>query len=691
MLHERRASDRQLRLRTAYWLIIVSVLAACVALRNADPGFMARIRLLGFDLLQQVAPRTSDAEYPVRIIDIDEPSLKAFGNWPWRRDLLARLIDKLFDLGVRAIAFDMVFPDASVSPLDQIPESLRGSVEFRPILDRLAEAVSPDQMFAQAMRGRPVILGTIGTSQISGGAPQAKASFATIGNGVAALVLGFSGATRNLAMLETAAVGVGALNWFPDHDQIVRRIPMVVRLSNELYPSLVSETLRVAKDARTIGVRAVDAAITTVAIGETVVPTDAEGQLWLAFSRHDPKRTLSAADVLQNKTPASDLEGRIAIVGTSAAGLLDLRATPLDAVISGAEINAQALEQLLANRHLVRPDYAMGMEIALTLVSALLLSLMVYRWGARVAAFAGFITVCVFAFGSVFAFSRGILLDAAFPILTNTAAYIFGTSYLFYEAESERNRGREALQRIALEMETAAQIQRTFLPTEIPAGPHAGKFDIFAVMIPAKSVGGDFYDYFLINDKKLGVAVGDVSGKGVAAALFMSVARTVLRTVAFEDEEPGQVLSKVNVILSRDNSEGMFVTIFYAVLDLETGALSFSSAGHDDAMLLGASDKYETLHYMGSAIGLFDVSQYPTAKRTLTPGDTVLLWTDGITEAFNIDGHVFGAERLVNFVSRRQFADARDMVQGIENEVSRFAHGTEQSDDITCVAMRFRS
>jgi serine phosphatase RsbU (regulator of sigma subunit) len=332
----------------------------------------------------------------------------------------------------------------------------------------------------------------------------------------------------------------------------------------------------------------------------------------------------------------------------------------------------------------------MGMEIVLTLASALLLSLLVYRWGARVAAFVGFITVCVFAFGSLLAFSRGILLDAVFPILTNTAAYVFGTGYLFYEAESERNRGREALQRIALEMESAAQIQRTFLPKELPAGPLASTFDIFAVMMPAKSVGGDFFDYFLINDKKLGVAVGDVSGKGVPAALFMSVARTVLRTIAFEDEEPGQALSKVNAILSRDNSEGMFVTIFYAVLDLETGALSFSSAGHDDALLLGAADGCETLHYMGPAIGLFDFSHYPTATRKLAPGDTMLLWTDGITEAFNIDGRVFGADRLVKFVSRRQFTDARDMVHTIGDEVSRFAEGTEQSDDITCVAMQFR-
>ena len=476
MSHEGLHGNRRwLSIRTAYWLIVASVLTACVVLRQTDPGFMVRLRLLGFDMLQQAVPRPPDAKYPVRIIDIDEPSLKAFGNWPWRRDLLAKLVDKLFASGVRAVVFDIVFPDATSSPLDQLPEKLRNSAELKPLIDELAGTGSPDAAFAEAIRGHPVVLGIIGTSQGSGPPRQAKASFATVGGDVAAFIRGFDGATWNLPALEQAAAGVGTLNWFPDHDQILRRIPMVVQISDGLYPSLVAETLRVLQGAKTILVSTAseggftgNRGITTVTIGKTIIPTDSDGQLWLSFSRHDLKRTLSAAGILQEKTPRSSLEGRIAIVGTSAPGLFDLRATPLDPVISGVEINAQALEQLLGGRLLFRPDYAMGMEIALSVASGLLLGVMVYRSGARVAALVGFVTVCVFAFGSLWAFSQGVLLDAVFPIMTNTAAYLFGTGYLYYEAESERNQGREALMRIAREMESAAQIQRTFLPKENP-------------------------------------------------------------------------------------------------------------------------------------------------------------------------------------------------------------------------------
>lgn len=696
MLNDGTPRDRWLSIRSTYWLLIVCVLTASVLLRGKDPEFVARLRLLGFDVLQQTDPRTVDTDYPVRIIDIDERSIKAFGNWPWRRDVLAKLIDKLVALGVSVITFDMVFPEETPGPLDQLPDALRNAPELKLLLDKY-QGVAPDNAMAEALRGRRVVLGIIGTSGNTGNIPKPKASFATIGENAGLFAHGFQGATGNISVLSEAATGLGALNWFPDHDQILRRIPLIIDVSGQLFPSLVGETLRVLVGVKTIGVRTAgdggftgNTGITTVGIGDTAIPTAADGQIWIHFSRHDPKRSISATDVLQDAVPPGDLKGRIAIVGTSAPGLLDLRATPLDPVISGVEINAQAIEQLIGEAPLARPDYAKGMEIVATVASTLLLAAMIYVWGARLAAVVGFATVCLFALGSLWAFSHGLLVDAVFPIMSNSAAYILGTGYLYFEAESERNRGREALQRIAQEMESAAQIQRTFLPQAVPIGPLADKFDIFAVMKPAKSVGGDFYDYFLINEKKLGFLVGDVSGKGVPAALFMSVSRTVLRTIAFEDEEPGSVLSKVNSILVLDNTEGMFVTIAYGVLDLERGILTFSSAGHDDAVLLRGSREHEQFNHMGPAIGLFEVAEFPTATRQLSPDDTVILLTDGITEAFNIDGRVFGSERLLRWLDKRMYTTSADIVQQLTAEVERFAEGTEQSDDITCVSLRFK-
>jgi adenylate cyclase len=697
MLRDGLPGTGRLSVRQVYWLIIFCVVAVCVIVRQADPSFVARLRLLGFDILQQTQPRSPDPSYPVRIVDIDEHSIRTFGSWPWRRDVLASLVDKLFAAGARVVVFDMVFPEPSAGPLENMPPAVRSSPDLKPLLDKLVQAGTVDDDFARSIARHPTVLGIIGASQAAASPVKAKAAFATIGDNVQHFIPTFPGASGNLPVFENAAAGIGALNWFPDHDQILRRIPIVVGISDTLFPSLAAETLRVSQRASTIRVRSAgdggfagNRGITRIAVGEAVIPTDRDGQLWLWFSRHDPKRTLSAADLLQGTAQAGSLDGRIAIVGTSAPGLLDLRATPLDPVISGVEINAQAIEQLLSGRLLVRPDYALGMEIVLTVASALLLGYMVYRWGAGVSAAVGFASVCVFSLASLMAFSNGLLLDAMFPIMTSSAAYVFGTGYLYYEAEGERNRGRETLRRIAVEMEAAAQIQRTFLPKESPAGPLDHTFEVFAVMRPAKAVGGDFYDYFLIDENTLAVAVGDVSGKGVPAALFMSVSRTVLRAIAFEGDDPGAVLSKVNAILARDNSESMFVTIFYAVLDLRTGTLAFSSAGHDDGLLLAGANTCEPLGYMGPAIGLIETAEYPTATRTLSPGDMLLLLTDGISEAFDNGGRVFGSDRVVRSATKQHYASAVDLVQSLDDEVGRFSAGTEQSDDITCVALRFK-
>ena len=205
-------------------------------------------------------------------------------------------------------------------------------------------------------------------------------------------------------------------------------------------------------------------------------------------------------------------------------------------------------------------------EIVFTLLAGLLLASAVYYTGAANGAVIGGIAAAMVLGVSFFAFNRaGWLIDPSYPTLTLSAVYLAGASYLRLVTEVERNRGRAKLLRIAQEMEAASQIQRSFLPKADLEGPLHDKFNLFATMKPAKDIGGDFYDYFMIADNKLGFAVGDVSGKGVPAALFMSVSRTVLRTVAFEGGEPGDVLARVNVILARDNTEGMFVTLFYAI------------------------------------------------------------------------------------------------------------------------------
>ncbi len=661
-----------------------------------------RMRAIAFDTYQQLSPRQYDPATPVRIVDIDDASLAARGQWPWPRNDLANLLLRLNEMGAVAIVFDMVFPEPDRLSPEQIVKRLPADAALAEAKKVLSAAPANDRAFADAIASGGVVLAFAGV-QRSGPdrIPPSIAELEYKGDDPRLFVPAFKSAVVNLPVLSAKAAGSGFNNWIPEQDQVIRKLPLLIRVGDVLYPSIAAEGLRVAQGisnylvvasgsggAQSFGART---GITKILIGDATVPTDGSGQMWLRFTHSDPRRYISAQTVLDSTVAPEAVKGKIIVIGTSAAGLLDVRATPLDPSMPGVEAHAQAIEQMLSGDFLSRPDFATGAEIVFTILTGFLLAFAVYYTGAAIGAVIGGIAAAMVLGVSLFAFAHaGWLIDPSYPTLTLSAVYLAGTSYLRLVTELERNRGRAKLQRIGREMESASQIQRSFLPRDDLDGPLRDKFNLFATMKPAKDIGGDFYDYFMIAENKLGFAIGDVSGKGVPAALFMSVSRTVLRTIAFEAGEPGDVLARVNVILARDNSEGMFVTLFYAILDLDSGTLQISSAGHDDLFLLTGSDQLESLQHTGPAVGLFEEAQFTTLTRRLNSGDAIFVLTDGVTEAFNIDGRVFTVDRLERLLRRNKRTDAKTIVESVTREVTAFSEGTEQSDDITCLAVQFQ-
>lgn len=441
--------------RLSYWSIVGLIVLGGLALRLWDPAPIARLRLLTFDTFQIVAPRKTDPNYPVRIVDIDEKSISALGQWPWRRDRLAELVERLFALGARAIVFDVVFPGAQDDVINLLPASVRNDQAFKALLDDLMRGGDVDKRFAEALKKGPVILGVAGRTGKQGRKPKAKAAFALLGSDHNTYLPGLPAGTGNLPVLEDAASGIGALNWFPEYDQIVRKVPMVVRIEDELFPSLSAATIRVLDGASTIVVRSSSSTgelsigettgITSVQIGDLDLPTDKNGQIWLAATRHDQKRYRSAVDVVLGKVAPDDIRGRIILVGSSAPGLLDLRATALDAAIPGVEVQAEALEQILSGWYLIRPDYVTGVEVALFVVGGLLLASIVYLLGALSGFMAGGVLVASLLLASWWSYTKnGVLLDPSFPVFALTGLYLFASGYAFLKAERQRNRIRGA-------------------------------------------------------------------------------------------------------------------------------------------------------------------------------------------------------------------------------------------------------
>jgi sigma-B regulation protein RsbU (phosphoserine phosphatase) len=240
------------------------------------------------------------------------------------------------------------------------------------------------------------------------------------------------------------------------------------------------------------------------------------------------------------------------------------------------------------------------------------------------------------------------------------------------------------------DLSVAARIQQSILPRVFPAFPDRKELDIYAEMATAKEVGGDFYDFYFIDQDRLAFVVGDVSGKGVPAAIFMAMCRTLLKGVASQVAHPGECLRRVNAMLVPESDSSMFVTIFYAVLNTRTGEMQYSNGGHNAPYLVRAGGTVDQLEAVGGLfLGAIENLDYDVKKISLQPGDTVFIYTDGVTEAMNAQQELFGEERLLASLQQAGTLPLKDVVRRMTSDIMTFAAGAQQADDITMLALRY--
>jgi len=241
------------------------------------------------------------------------------------------------------------------------------------------------------------------------------------------------------------------------------------------------------------------------------------------------------------------------------------------------------------------------------------------------------------------------------------------------------------------ELSDASRIQHAILPSEFPPFPEiADKIDIHASMEAAKNVGGDFYDFFRIGEDRIGFNIADVSGKGVPAAIFMAVSRTLLRTTGLQGYQSQKAIELVNDILARESIDSMFVTCFYGILNLQTGSLDFTNAGHNVPYILRANGQLEPLTgHTNIVLGAFEGFDYLNDHATLNPGDTLVAYTDGVTEAETLSHEQYGEKRLEALLSSGLTGkDCHEITQAIIQSVADFTGGADQSDDLTLLALK---
>ncbi|WP_439154313.1 CHASE2 domain-containing protein [Yoonia sp.] len=420
---------------------------ALVTFRSFDPVPVRSLRLAYFDYLQVVSPREY-RDMPVRVVDIDEASLAAYGQWPWSRDLLADLVDKLSANGAAVIAFDVLFAEQ-----DRLsPASLAQNKGFERLL---RDDVSPedlqtldtDRTFAQAMSRTATVLG-VAASPVEGvdAGRFVNAGLVEIGNRPAAALHAFRNSTPLVSGLAAAAVGIGHINVSPTRQEgKVRHVPLLWRTESGPVAALSLEALRIALGQSTFllrGLGDLEAATGSVQLGGYVIPTTANGEIWVRYRQDDPRLYLSAADVLDGGDPDrlnTALAGQIVLIGTSAAGLLDIRTTALGETVPGVSIHAQIIEQILQETYLKRDDFIAGLELLAVVFLGLVVTLVMARAGPSVSLLSGGFAAALVVGASWWSFqTQSVLLDATYPLFGGALNFGLLTAWRFVVTDRER-------------------------------------------------------------------------------------------------------------------------------------------------------------------------------------------------------------------------------------------------------------
>jgi adenylate cyclase len=442
------------------WLIPAAILVLALAARLADFKPVESLRLAVFDEYQRLAP----AEYEdagVRIIDIDDDTLDRIGQWPWPRIQVAALVERLAALGVAVVAFDVVFAEPDRTSPQRLMRSWFNADTPQGLLDELLSRLPDyDAALAKAIASTPTVLGIALSSEPSVQHPTPKWGIVQGGDDPRTFLPPYRGIVTNLPGLTEKAAGIGSMNTDPEHDGTIRRVPLFYALRRsdgpaEITPSLAAEALRVAQNASTYVIKSSNAnrverggsqtGISMVRIGNVIVPTDWRGRVWLHDTGPVSARTVPAWQVLQGEVNPETLKGTIVFIGTSAAGLKDLRVTPLDATAPGVIAHARITEQMVLGDFLQRPDWIDLAELAYLAFFGIVLLLLLPRWGPFACAAITVVGIAAACGVSWAAYTRhGMLIDPVYPSLAALTLYLASSLLVFLRTENERRHIRTA-------------------------------------------------------------------------------------------------------------------------------------------------------------------------------------------------------------------------------------------------------
>ena len=638
-----------------------------------DSNFVKKVENISYDAYQSFFIEKSTFE-DVAIIDIDEKSIGEIGQFPWRRDIFADLIQKLNQYGVSVITFDVFFSEEDKQNTKKILE------EFNINNDTVIDS---DEKLLESIQLSNVVLPVLGDISMynKNNSSKPKTNIISKGKDVSNYTYSFKNKITSLEKFNNAAKGVGTISYLDSPDAVLRSVPIFLKIADDIWPALSLETLRVLHGHKSILINSDETGINLIKTRKYQIKPNPNAIVHINYKKFNRENYIPAVDVLNLKINENKLKNKIVIIGSSAQGLFDFVKIPNGNVIPGVETHAHLIENIVNNDFIIKNIYTTIAENLLLIISLILALIIPKKILPKfsIVFFAGLIFILLSS--SIITYQFNYFVDVFYIILSSSLLFLT-TLYFRYLRENEIALDNEKKQIILKqEREIAGEVQKKLFPEVFEDSKL-----IYARNIPARDVSGDYYDYIRVNENEIYFTLADVSGKGIKAGILMANASSVFRSLAKLEKPLSTIARYVNNQVSDSSYQGMFITAVIGKINIQKKEVEYINHGHEPIMIFDKNYNFEYIKSSLPPLGIMkfdDDSFFQTSIKNIED-KILLIYTDGVTEGYLKNDEELGVKGFENLIKDNKYNNSKDIIDKVCEILD---NRSKLRDDITCIGI----
>ena len=658
-------------------LIIFAIFLTALKITNID--IVKKISLINYDFYQKTLVKGEVKN--ITIIDIDEKSIAAIGQFPWRRDVYAKILSNLNQFNPASVAFDIFFSEED----KQNPKNLLIELKKNNNISENIEVLDTNKIFIDEIKKTKAILPVVGEIRknivINNSKP--KLRIISKGSNPKNYLFKFNGKITSLEKINNAATGIGSISLLPGIDGIIRSVPILLNIDDQIWPSLSLESIRVSNDQKNLLIETNDTGIQSIKTRKNSFTTDNNAVINIKYKDFKKENYISAIDIINSDFDKKRIENKIVLIGSSAQGLFDIVKISNGRVVPGVEVHAHIINNILTDDSIKKNLFTNSIENILLIIVLIMLVLVPSKTKPKYSIL--FFIGCLITINliSVILFYQNLYVDPFYSSICGTLVFTVSLYFRYLDENSIALENEKKQLVLKKEREIAGEVQKKLFPVNKEIEKY-----VFAKNTPAKDVSGDYYDYYKVNDNEFFFTLADVSGKGIKAGILMANAASVFRSLAKMNSSLSKTAMYINNQVKDSSYQSMFITAVIGKINIEKKEMEYVNLGHEPMMILDQSFNFKYLDATLPPLGMMMVkneSHFKTTTMDITD-KTILIYTDGLTEGYVKNKEELTVNGFENEIKKIKSTDPKEIIEHVSEILTKDLN--ELRDDITCLGIQ---